>query len=70
FATDCEADLRYIPKAAPGAMVYVRILTEGSTTADRPLSRKFGCQSDMAMDLLILARLLGLEPYGISFHLA
>ncbi|MCQ4289816.1 type III PLP-dependent enzyme [Stutzerimonas stutzeri] len=68
FATDSEADLRNIAKAAPGAKVYVRILTEGSTTADWPLSRKFGCQTDMAMDLLILARQLGLVPYGISFH--
>ena len=38
FATDSEADLRNIAKAAPGAKV-VRILTEGSTTADWPLSR-------------------------------
>ena len=68
FATDSEADLRNIAKAAPGSKVYVRILTEGSTTADWPLSRKFGCQTDMAMDLLILARDLGLVPYGISFH--
>ncbi len=68
FATDSEADLRNIAKAAPGSRVYVRILTEGSTTADWPLSRKFGCQTDMAMDLLVLARDLGLEPYGISFH--
>ncbi|MCQ4347675.1 type III PLP-dependent enzyme [Pseudomonas stutzeri] len=68
FATDSEADLRNIAKAAPGAKVYVRILTEGSTTADWPLSRKFGCQSDMAMDLLVLARDLGLVPYGVSFH--
>src|SRR5690606_5975226 len=68
FATDSEADLRNIAKAAPGAKVYVRILTEGSTTADWPLSRKFGCQTDMAMDLLILARQLKLVPYGISFH--
>jgi ornithine decarboxylase len=68
FATDSEADLRNIAKAAPGAKVYVRILTEGSTTADWPLSRKFGCQTDMAMDLLILARDLGLVPYGLSFH--
>lgn len=68
FATDSEADLRNIAKAAPGSKVYVRILTEGSTTADWPLSRKFGCQSDMAMDLLVLARELGLVPYGISFH--
>ncbi|MDF1623013.1 type III PLP-dependent enzyme [Pseudohongiella nitratireducens] len=68
FATDSEADLRNIAKAAPGARVYVRILTEGSHTADWPLSRKFGCHTDMAIDLLILARELGLEPYGISFH--
>ncbi|MGG3793998.1 type III PLP-dependent enzyme [Pseudomonas paraversuta] len=68
FSTDSEADLRNIAKAAPGSKIYVRILTEGSTTADWPLSRKFGCQTDMAMDLLILARDLGLVPYGISFH--
>jgi ornithine decarboxylase len=68
FATDSEADLRNIAKAAPGAKVYVRILTEGSTSADWPLSRKFGCNPDMALDLLILAKQLGLVPYGVSFH--
>jgi ornithine decarboxylase len=68
YATDCEADLRNIAKAAPGSRIYVRILTEGTQTADWPLSRKFGCQTDMAMDLLVLARDLGLVPYGVSFH--
>ena len=68
FATDSEADLRNIAKAAPGSKIYVRILTEGSTSADWPLSRKFGCQPDMALDLLILAKQLGQVPYGISFH--
>ncbi len=68
FATDSEADLRNIARAAPGAKIYVRILTEGTLTADWPLSRKFGCEIDMAMDLLILARDLGLESYGVSFH--
>lgn len=68
FATDSEADLRNIARAAPGARIYVRILTEGSHTADWPLSRKFGCQTDMAIDLLILAKELGLVPYGVSFH--
>jgi ornithine decarboxylase len=68
FATDSEADLRNIAIAAPGSRIYVRILTEGTGTADWPLSRKFGCQNDMAMDLLILARDLGLDPYGVSFH--
>src|SRR5690554_4557697 len=68
FATDSEADLRNIARAAPGARIYVRILTEGSHTADWPLSRKFGCQTDMAIDLLILAKELGLVPYDVSFH--
>ena len=68
FATDSEADLRNIAKAAPGSKVYVRILSEGTQTADWPLSRKFGCQTDMAMDLIIMARDLELDPYGISFH--
>ena len=68
FATDSEDDLRNIAVVAPGAKIYVRILTEGTQTADWPLSRKFGCQTDMAMDLLVLARELGLEPHGVSFH--
>ena len=32
------------------------LLTEGVTTADWPLSRKFGCHPDMAYDLLVLAK--------------
>ena len=68
FASDSEDDLRGIAKEAPGSKVYVRLLTEGSHTADWPLSRKFGCQTDMAVNLLVLAKELGLEPYGVSFH--
>lgn len=68
YATDSEADIRNLAKAAPGSKIYVRILTEGTLTADWPLSRKFGCQADMAMDVVILAKDLGLVPYGISFH--
>lgn len=68
FATDSEADLRNIAQEAPGAKIYVRVLTEGSHTADWPLSRKFGCQVEMAIELLALAKELNLEPYGLSFH--
>ncbi|MDD5697244.1 MAG: type III PLP-dependent enzyme [Victivallaceae bacterium] len=68
FATDSEMDLRNIALVAPGSKVLVRILAEGVLTADWPLSRKFGCQPDMALDLLVLAKKLGLEPYGVSFH--
>ena len=68
FASDSEADLRMIAEEAPGSKVYVRILTEGTHTADWPLSRKFGCQNEMAYDLLVLSKELGLVPHGISFH--
>jgi len=68
FTTDSEMDLRNIALIAPGAKIFVRILAEGMLTSDWPLSRKFGCQPDMALDLLILAKKLGLDPYGISFH--
>jgi ornithine decarboxylase len=68
YATDSKEDLKNIAKYAPGSRVYVRILVENSVTADWPLSRKFGCHPDMAYDLLVQARELGLTPWGISFH--
>jgi len=68
FATDSEDDLKNIAEHAPGSRVYVRIVMSDSSTADWPLSRKFGCHPDMAYGLLIMARTLGLTPYGISFH--
>jgi ornithine decarboxylase len=68
YATDSKEDLKSIAQKAPGSKIYVRILIEASSTADWPLSRKFGCHPDMAYDLLIMARDLGLTPSGISFH--
>ncbi|GAB1484819.1 type III PLP-dependent enzyme [Treponema sp.] len=68
FATDSKADLYNIASKAPGSKVYLRILVEGSQSADWPLSRKFGCHPDMAYNLLVEAKRLGLEPWGISFH--
>ena len=68
FASDSETDIRNLAANAPGSRVFVRILTEGSETADWPLSRKFGCHPDMAIDLIMLAKKLKLDPQGISFH--
>jgi ornithine decarboxylase len=67
FAFDSEAELQKLARSAPGSRVFCRLLVscEG---ADWPLSRKFGCEIDMARDLLIKAKSLGLEPYGVSFH--
>lgn len=68
FATDSKIDLQNIADNAPNSKVFVRILVQGSDTAEWPLSRKFGCHPDMAIDLLVQAKNLGLDPYGISFH--
>lgn len=68
YATDSKADLQNIAEFAPHSKVFVRILVQGSDTAEWPLSRKFGCHPDMAVDLLVQAKNLGLVPYGISFH--
>jgi len=69
FASDCEADIRNIAREAPGSRVFIRLLMDAvSSDSDWPLSRKFGCQPRMSADLMILAADLGLEPYGVSFH--
>ncbi|MDS4022624.1 MAG: type III PLP-dependent enzyme [Candidatus Competibacter sp.] len=69
FTSDCEMDVRNIAKEAPGSRVFFRLLMDAVTSdSDWPLSRKFGCQPRMSTDLMLLAADLGLEPYGISFH--
>ncbi|MBF0248836.1 MAG: type III PLP-dependent enzyme [Alphaproteobacteria bacterium] len=67
YAFDSEGELEKLAENAPGSRVYCRILTENSG-AEWPLSRKFGCELDMAVDLMVRARDLGMEPHGISFH--
>jgi len=67
FAFDCEAELEKLAVAAPGARVYCRLFMDGAGS-DWPLARKFGCGVDMARDLMIRAKELGMDPYGLSCH--
>ncbi|MEP2944506.1 MAG: type III PLP-dependent enzyme [Hyphomicrobiales bacterium] len=67
FAVDCIAEVEKVARAAPGASVFCRILTDNEG-AEWPLSRKFGCDASMALEVLDRARQLGLQPNGISFH--
>jgi ornithine decarboxylase len=67
FAVDCKAEVEKIARAAPGAKVFCRILCD-CVGAEWPLSRKFGCDPDMAVEVLDCAKQLGLVPHGISFH--
>ncbi len=67
FATDSLEETRKIAAAAPGAGVLARLVTSGEGS-DWPLSRKFGCSTGEAEQILRLAADLGLDPAGISFH--
>jgi ornithine decarboxylase len=67
FAVDCEAEIEKVARAAPGSRVICRIHCDG-TGSEWPLSRKFGCEPDLAPEILELAQQRGLEPFGVSFH--
>ncbi len=67
FSFDSEGELHKLAQLAPGAAVYMRLRVDDSTSSF-PLSRKFGAEAHEARALLLLARELGLRPYGVTFH--
>jgi ornithine decarboxylase len=67
FSFDSPNELAKIAEQAPGAAVYVRLRVD-DTNSVFPLSRKFGTDVEDAYDLMLLARRLGLRPYGVTFH--
>ncbi|HLJ05993.1 MAG TPA: type III PLP-dependent enzyme [Acetobacteraceae bacterium] len=67
FAFDSAEELDKLAEHAPGSRVYCRILVENEG-ADWPLSRKFGTTIENARALMLRAGEMGLDPYGLSFH--
>ena len=67
YAVDCKAEVDKVARAAPGAKVFCRFLFD-CAGAEWPLSRKFGCDPEMAVDVLEHAHRAGLEACGVSFH--
>jgi ornithine decarboxylase len=67
FAFDSIEELEKLARHAPGSRVYCRILVENAG-ADWPLSRKFGTTIETARELMVRAGELGLDPFGLSFH--
>ena len=67
FTFDSHAELEKLSKLAPGSKVCVRLAVsnEGS---EWPLSKKFGVETEEAVELLVNAEKKGLIPYGIAFH--
>jgi ornithine decarboxylase len=67
FAVDSTPEADKVARAAPGAKVFCRFLFN-CAGAEWPLSRKFGCDPQMAVDVLEHAHRQGLEAVGVSFH--
>lgn len=67
FAFDSAGELEKLVRAAPSSSVSCRLLTSGEG-ADWPLNAKFGCDPEMAVELLLLAAERGLDAAGVSFH--
>jgi ornithine decarboxylase len=66
YVVDCMPEMLKIADEAPGASVLCRILTTGSS--DWPVSRKYGCSPDAAVEILTAADSLGLSVAGVAFH--
>ena len=64
---DNEEELKKIAMVYPEAQLLVRIKTP-SNGSRANLSYKFGAEPDMAPELLLQAKNMGLKPAGISFH--
>jgi ornithine decarboxylase len=67
FSFDADGELDKLAAEAPGASVLCRLATSGAG-ADWPLSGKFGCDAEMAVELLLSADRLGLDAEGVAFH--
>ena len=67
FAVDCLPEVEKVARVAPGSRVFCRFLYD-CAGAEWPLSRKFGCDPEMAVAVLEHAQRLGLEAHGVSFH--
>ena len=67
LAFDSAAELEKLARSAPGAQVFCRLLIENKG-AEWPLSRKFGCEAHLAVDLRSEAGRLGSQPAEVSFH--
>lgn len=66
FAFDSAEELAKLVRHAPGSTAFCRILCDGAG-ADYPLTRKFGCDPELARVLLTDAAAADMEV-GVSFH--
>jgi len=67
FAFDTRIELEKLANLAPGAQVIGRVAVDNNGS-HWPLERKFGIEPGQEVEHFLYARALGLEPYGLTFH--
>ena len=67
YAVDSCGEVEKLSRLAPRSKVFVR-LTVSNEGSQWPLTRKFGVEPEEAVNLLEKAAGMGLEPYGLTFH--
>lgn len=67
FAADCFSEVNKIAKNAPNSKLYIRVAVS-DLGSKWPLSQKFGAPPREVVELLEYATSLGLETYGLTFH--
>jgi ornithine decarboxylase len=67
MTVDSTYEVEKVAQYAPGSRIYVRLAVD-NTGSVLPLAGKFGVDGDEALRLFDLARDLGLQPIGLSFH--
>lgn len=68
YSYDSPEELEKIAQYAPGSKVYLRMSVSNHGSLIN-LSNKFGANKSHAVALLALAEDLGLDPYGLAFHI-
>ncbi|MFZ3079869.1 MAG: type III PLP-dependent enzyme [Bellilinea sp.] len=67
FSFDTRIELEKLAKLAPGALVIGRVAVDNNGS-HWPLERKFGIEPGQEVEHMLYAQELGLEPYGLTFH--
>jgi ornithine decarboxylase len=68
FSCDSSAELVKLAETAPGASVYFRLGMSAFEQSSVASEGKFGVDADTVERLALEARGLGLNPYGLTFH--
>lgn len=67
FAADSQEEISKLAVAAPGSKVFVRALVDDADSVFA-FSERFGAPIHTIVEIVQQAKMLGLIPYGLSFH--